>query len=1115
MSTATIILNARIAEFEAKVNRAVTIFQTLSSKGVSVSKAVDRSFKTITLTAKNSAKDIEKSFNALSIKSDFSLEVQTKALARNAKFFKAQYYKIKLDGESSAKEITRAYQAMHIKLRQLSQQPIGLTQVDTDHTAALVANKKFNDQRIANDKLAYWARIKAEKANLLAYEASENEAFRINQKFNEAKALADQKAAQKRIASLNKIIKFENKIAADKRAALDREVAASKRAYEKISNYRIKAQMEKITGGQLAGPEFTARLKSQMMGLGGVVEGVKKGTKGISDNIGEGTKRMNLFNLASVASILKIQVMFTLVNNVMSAVARMPGMAMEAVESFDAASISNAAMITSMQKGLSDIGAEYRKNKIYADAVTEVLIKMDAKTAASGKNLMDMNRKFVQQGVLIDVNNKKQVEGFLSIANALATLTSGDPNANLQYPQEIGAFLRGENRPSNKLFQLLNNMDNGKLREHLNLWRKVSNETGNMGYVLEQVGPMLLGFKAAQEDIERLWETTKSTMVTIRDDVLRRGFRPEYELIVKKVREIGEYAEQNKEKLAGMLRGTFENLNKIVTMLPEIAAGIGLITIAQMRWNKTALLNPYVRTLVAIEAINIGLKQIGKVTLPFGGKMPDMSFGGMLDTAKGFVANVKNIANSLRGLRPEIIGVSDALAQSHFTAPSMWSAHGETMPEGVAVPKGIKLATKIDEKAIRAAERLKNKLIEVRKSENDIFIAQLESTSNLAIAVNESKYQLMLISDKNYLDKKHELSIASAKREVSSTQLALDEAIAAQASLAKDIPNRLFEEAKLTLKVNNANIALIKSKDALRVLNTKISEETGTLFLKQLDLQNKLATSEINNKLKMVTVNEKLFKLTSGEAAATRINLLRERLSLQGEELSLNLRLSDAEQARYEQQLIGIQDTNNAIDEQNKKLSDQTAIGAMSNAMNEYQQTVEDVGTQMKDTFTNAFSEMEDAMVEFMKTGKLSFRSLVDSVLEDLIRIQARKITATLAGGLGSALSFGASLFGGMSTLPSTPAGFGTTPTPVWNLPGRAFGGPVTAGQTYIVNENRKTDGPEYFTPGVSGVITPGSKMSSNQISVPVTIENGNGELASRLRNEIEDTVERVLREVS
>jgi hypothetical protein len=46
---------------------------------------------------------------------------------------------------------------------------------------------------------------------------------------------------------------------------------------------------------------------------------------------------------------------------------------------------------------------------------------------------------------------------------------------------------------------------------------------------------------------------------------------------------------------------------------------------------------------------------------------------------------------------------------------------------------------------------------------------------------------------------------------------------------------------------------------------------------------------------------------------------------------------------------------------------------------------------------------------------------------------------------------------------------------------GRALGGPVKAGQTYIVNENRATQGPEYFTPGTSGTITPANKMGSGQ----------------------------------
>ncbi len=41
----------------------------------------------------------------------------------------------------------------------------------------------------------------------------------------------------------------------------------------------------------------------------------------------------------------------------------------------------------------------------------------------------------------------------------------------------------------------------------------------------------------------------------------------------------------------------------------------------------------------------------------------------------------------------------------------------------------------------------------------------------------------------------------------------------------------------------------------------------------------------------------------------------------------------------------------------------------------------------------------------------------------------------------------------------------------------RALGGPVKAGQTYLVNENRATQGPEYFTPGADGFITPADKV--------------------------------------
>lgn len=68
---------------------------------------------------------------------------------------------------------------------------------------------------------------------------------------------------------------------------------------------------------------------------------------------------------------------------------------------------------------------------------------------------------------------------------------------------------------------------------------------------------------------------------------------------------------------------------------------------------------------------------------------------------------------------------------------------------------------------------------------------------------------------------------------------------------------------------------------------------------------------------------------------------------------------------------------------------------------------------------------------------------------------------------------------------------------------GRALGGPVQAGQTYIVNENRKSEGPEYFTPGVSGTITPAGKMGGgNTTSVTQVLQISTG-VSDTVRAEI------------
>lgn len=72
-------------------------------------------------------------------------------------------------------------------------------------------------------------------------------------------------------------------------------------------------------------------------------------------------------------------------------------------------------------------------------------------------------------------------------------------------------------------------------------------------------------------------------------------------------------------------------------------------------------------------------------------------------------------------------------------------------------------------------------------------------------------------------------------------------------------------------------------------------------------------------------------------------------------------------------------------------------------AFQDYMDSARDVAGQTRNLFSNAFGNMEDAVVTFVKTGKLSFKDFADQVVADLIRIQVRQAAA---GFLGSALGF-------------------------------------------------------------------------------------------------------------
>ncbi|HGM4967242.1 TPA: phage tail tape measure protein [Pseudomonas putida] len=238
-----------------------------------------------------------------------------------------------------------------------------------------------------------------------------------------------------------------------------------------------------------------------------------------------------------------------------------------------------------------------------------------------------------------------------------------------------------------------------------------------------------------------------------------------------------------------------------------------------------------------------------------------------------------------------------------------------------------------------------------------------------------------------------------------------------------------------------------KQKDATEVAKLSFELQEGKLGnLSQAQQKHLLGlAAELDSLNKIKKANEDALKLSAFKAAQatgtqTAINGYDQELAGigRGDKARDRMRADLALRQKYVEDLNELneqrntgqispelyqQETQVLTDELNKRLAAQQnyfqqvdeaqsnwSNGATS-ALENYLDSAADVAGQTQDLFTNAFSNLEDGIVQFIKTGKASFKDFADSIIEDLIRIQVRQAAA---GFLGSAFNF---LGGGSSAL--------------------------------------------------------------------------------------------------
>lgn len=173
------------------------------------------------------------------------------------------------------------------------------------------------------------------------------------------------------------------------------------------------------------------------------------------------------------------------------------------------------------------------------------------------------------------------------------------------------------------------------------------------------------------------------------------------------------------------------------------------------------------------------------------------------------------------------------------------------------------------------------------------------------------------------------------------------------------------------------------------------------------------------------------------------------------------------------------------------------SVGAKQ-ALRDYVDKIKDVATQTKELFTGAFQHMEDALVNFVKTGKLNFSDFADAVISDMIRIAVRQATLGILVSVGMAsfspsqnsASSGSGYLGANTSFSAN--GNVVSASGVMPLSRFAKGGVVNSPHVAVFGEA----GPEAFVPLPDGRRIPVemSGSGSGGVSVVVNVNVATGE---------------------
>jgi lambda family phage tail tape measure protein len=242
----------------------------------------------------------------------------------------------------------------------------------------------------------------------------------------------------------------------------------------------------------------------------------------------------------------------------------------KAVDEFNMSVLRTATVLTqlkaSQDKNL-DTKEYYNQAKEYAEGQQEIAEQVASKSIASLKNIEKEMFIINEHGITISAS-KESIDSLVALSNAIEIVSFTARSSLKTLKAETEGLLDADIKKSQLAKQINESMggddNHNVLAETIRMWESQGRD------VMVELAKYMQGYNASAKDYEGTWAVIENHLSTIKDEMMRLGFKEVYQDVNNLLVGIIKYVEQHKQQISEGIKGAWIEVKGVLWFIGEL-----------------------------------------------------------------------------------------------------------------------------------------------------------------------------------------------------------------------------------------------------------------------------------------------------------------------------------------------------------------------------------------------------------------------------------------------------------------------------------------------------------------------------------------------------------------